>query len=322
MADKKISALTAASTPLAGTEILPIVQSGSTVNVSVNNLTTGKDVTVKGLTATSTTDNNVTVQSTGTSNAASVIIKSGNGTTSGLYSYIRMINDNTAGQDWRLGLYGDSDIQLVNATGSKNLMRWGTGGDVTVPVGNLIIGTAGKGIAVGTTSLQSNYLGTFGNSTTAANIYLASSGSGSYITGVSSSAPSAGFQTGHLTSVSKYQVQVGGTGGVEVSSGGTSWASMSDERLKDIIEPIEQAIEKVNTLRAVIGKYKTDEEGTRRSFLIAQDVEQVLPEAVGKTTLAKEKTEEFLTVAYTEVIPLLVAAVKELSAEIKAIKGV
>lgn len=44
MADKKISALTAASTPLAGTEVLPIVQSGSTVKVSVADLTAGRAV--------------------------------------------------------------------------------------------------------------------------------------------------------------------------------------------------------------------------------------------------------------------------------------
>ena len=35
MADKKISALTAASTPLAGTEVLPIVQSGNTHTADV-----------------------------------------------------------------------------------------------------------------------------------------------------------------------------------------------------------------------------------------------------------------------------------------------
>jgi hypothetical protein len=46
MADKKISALTAASTPLAGTEVLPIVQSGSTVKVAVSDLTAGRAVTV------------------------------------------------------------------------------------------------------------------------------------------------------------------------------------------------------------------------------------------------------------------------------------
>lgn len=39
MADKKISALTAATTPLAGTEVLPIVQSSATVKVAVDDLT-------------------------------------------------------------------------------------------------------------------------------------------------------------------------------------------------------------------------------------------------------------------------------------------
>jgi hypothetical protein len=48
MADKKISALTAATTPLAGTEVLPIVQSGSTVKVSVENLTLGRAVNSAG----------------------------------------------------------------------------------------------------------------------------------------------------------------------------------------------------------------------------------------------------------------------------------
>ena len=39
MADKKISALTAAALPLAGTEVLPIVQSGATVKVASDDLT-------------------------------------------------------------------------------------------------------------------------------------------------------------------------------------------------------------------------------------------------------------------------------------------
>jgi hypothetical protein len=52
MADKKISALTSATTPLAGTEVLPIVQSSTTVKVSVANLTVGQDVALKTVTAT------------------------------------------------------------------------------------------------------------------------------------------------------------------------------------------------------------------------------------------------------------------------------
>jgi len=51
MADKKISALDAATTPLAGTEVVPIVQSGATKKVSVDNLTAGKAVTASSFTA-------------------------------------------------------------------------------------------------------------------------------------------------------------------------------------------------------------------------------------------------------------------------------
>lgn len=44
MTDKKISALTAATTPLTGTEVVPIVQSGATVKVAVSDLTAGRAV--------------------------------------------------------------------------------------------------------------------------------------------------------------------------------------------------------------------------------------------------------------------------------------
>jgi hypothetical protein len=103
--------------------------------------------------------------------------------------------------------------------------------------------------------------------------------------------------------------------GVSITSGATSWSAVSDERLKDIIEPIGNAVAKVGSLRSVIGKYKSDSEGTRRSFLIAQDVQSVLPEAVDTTNA------DAFGVRYSEVIPLLVAAIKELTAEVNALKN-
>lgn len=54
MADVKISALPLASTPLAGTEILPIVQSATTDQVTVANLTAGRAVSASSLTLTTT----------------------------------------------------------------------------------------------------------------------------------------------------------------------------------------------------------------------------------------------------------------------------
>ena len=50
MADSKISALPASTTPLAGTEVLPIVQSGATKQVSVVNLTAGRALSAAELT--------------------------------------------------------------------------------------------------------------------------------------------------------------------------------------------------------------------------------------------------------------------------------
>jgi hypothetical protein len=51
MADKKISQLTAATTPLAGAEVLPIVQGGSTVKVSAADLTAGRAISATSVAA-------------------------------------------------------------------------------------------------------------------------------------------------------------------------------------------------------------------------------------------------------------------------------
>ena len=49
MSNSKISALPSATTPLAGTETLPVVQSGATTQVSVANLTAGRTQTSNGI---------------------------------------------------------------------------------------------------------------------------------------------------------------------------------------------------------------------------------------------------------------------------------
>jgi hypothetical protein len=102
------------------------------------------------------------------------------------------------------------------------------------------------------------------------------------------------------------------SGGVYLGATGVAWIALSDERFKDIIEPISDALNKVNNLRSVVGKYKTDEEGKRRSFLIAQDVQAVFPEAIDAADPEK------LGLAYSDVIPLLVASIKELNAKVDA----
>lgn len=55
MSNSKISALTSATTPLAGTETLPIVQSSATVKVAVSDLTAGRSVSGANFVVTSST---------------------------------------------------------------------------------------------------------------------------------------------------------------------------------------------------------------------------------------------------------------------------
>ena len=71
MANSKISALPSATTPLAGTEVLPIVQSGATDQVTVANLTAGRAVSVLSLTSTNDSTINGVKVGTGAGSIAS-----------------------------------------------------------------------------------------------------------------------------------------------------------------------------------------------------------------------------------------------------------
>jgi hypothetical protein len=112
---------------------------------------------------------------------------------------------------------------------------------------------------------------------------------------------------------------IANTNGVVLSNGATSWGSLSDENIKDIIEPIDNATNKISTLRAIIGKYKTDSEDKRRLFLIAQDVEKVFPEAT--FSILNEDNTENLGLNYQDLIPVLVKAIQELSQELNELKA-
>jgi hypothetical protein len=93
-----------------------------------------------------------------------------------------------------------------------------------------------------------------------------------------------------------------------------AWSS-SDLKFKQEIEDIDDALDKVLDLRGVRFRWRTEEyedrgfpEG-RHYGVVAQDAEKVMPEIV------KEGPEGELSVAYSEIIPVLIESVKELKAE-------
>ena len=126
MADKKISALPAATTPLAGTEVLPIVQGGTTDQVSVANLTAGRAVSTGALT--------VVAADTTLDNAYSLKGKLVAGTA------VSMLRRNSSDE---VAIDEDGYGTKIGFGGRYNFAG---GGDFTVGVGNLVVGTAGKGI--------------------------------------------------------------------------------------------------------------------------------------------------------------------------------
>ena len=120
------------------------------------------------------------------------------------------------------------------------------------------------------------------------------------------------------TTTSSANLQFDGT---NLSVGGDITAFASDMRLKTSLEQIEGAVAKVCKLSGFT--YEFNDTGKslglpagRHSGVSAQQVLEVLPEAV-----ACRPIDDYLTVKYEKLVPLLIEAVKELKEEIDDLKS-
>lgn len=97
--------------------------------------------------------------------------------------------------------------------------------------------------------------------------------------------------------------------------------TISDERLKDSIEGINDALIKVGQLNGYTFKYKAD--GKVSAGVIAQEVEAVLPEAVQekKLPLKSDDDQEYKVVNYDALHGLLIEAVKELTKRVEELEA-
>ena len=92
----------------------------------------------------------------------------------------------------------------------------------------------------------------------------------------------------------------------------------SDIRLKENIQVVPNALDKVESLRGVTFDWKRD--GTPSAGVIAQEVQGVLPEAVKEVTPVKGG-DSHLSVNYHALTSILIESIKELKAEIEKLKG-
>jgi hypothetical protein len=154
MADVKISALPAASTPLAGTEVLPIVQGGITEKVSVANLTAGRDVSVNSLIVTS----NITI------NGSSVVDQTDTGTAPNeipLNQYLgNLAYQDAANIAGNVGVGGALTVQAGTAALPSIAPTGDSNTGIYFPAADTIGFAAGGviGFSVGTTASAVNYL--------------------------------------------------------------------------------------------------------------------------------------------------------------------
>jgi len=130
------------------------------------------------------------------------------------------------------------------------------------------------------------------------------------------------FLAGSTASTSDFYITVGNSQGVHLAYGTTSWAAYSDERLKNINNNIDNAVNDLMTLKAVNFSWKSDSTNKENLGLIAQDVEKVFPQIVDKSKKpnSEDKT-EYLSVRYTELVPVLVKAIQELKQELEILKN-
>jgi len=166
-------------------------------------------------------------------------------------------------------------------------------------------------------------LGTTLGATSVLNVGYASFYSGQVIGSVSGATGATGFFLVN-GALSVGAAAAGATGEIRATAEITAYYS-SDERLKENILPIDNALGKLRKLKGVMFDWKDDvvagrggEDGyfvrKHDTGVIAQEVEAVLPEVVA------ERADGFKAVRYEKLAGLIIQAINELADQVDALK--
>ncbi len=87
----------------------------------------------------------------------------------------------------------------------------------------------------------------------------------------------------------------------------------SDIKIKENIKDLDNSLKKILCIRGVTYNRKNDENKKTHIGVIAQEIEKILPEVISESDDPTDITSEnkIKTVAYTEIIPVLIEAIKE-----------
>ena len=130
-----------------------------------------------------------------------------------------------------------------------------------------------------------------------------------------------GSNIGLLNSGGSWSLKCDNSGNVTATGNVTAY---SDLRIKENIRTVDNALDKVQSMRGVY--FDRKDTGKASVGVIAQEIEQILPEVVEtqdtRTDENKDGLSDLKTVSYGNIVGVLIEAIKELRAEVAELKAV
>lgn len=302
---------------------------------TLNQNTTGSSGSCTGNAATATSATSATTATTATNQSGGTV-----SATTGSFSGLLQANGGLQGTLQR-GSYGSLSVKgtlngysgidftdelitfMVDGTGATGMYynnttwRWYFDASGVLQVGTVPGASVSGTVASATTSGSCT-----GNAATS------SSCTGNAATATSATTATTATTANAVATGNNYQMNslgvgtpASGTAG-EIRATNNVTAYYSDDRLKTKLGGIENALDKVDSLSGFY--YEANEVAQALGYtpirevgVSAQEVQKVLPEIVVPAPI----DDKYLTVRYERLVPLLVEAIKELRAEVRALKG-
>ena len=242
----------------------------------------------------------------------------------GLYPYNYILG---SGTDYSIGIFSEAEIYLAPGGNATKKFTMASTGAATFSSSVTVSPTNATGVFNINVS-SSSYQGTIYFQEAGVAKWEIGKGSGTpdfniYSYGTASTVMQIKQATGEVyiagtTDQGAYNLQVNGTG----VWGAGAYVNGSDLRLKNSITPLSNSLGLINKLNPVSYKYNEDysKDQSIQTGFIAQELQEALKDESYLDGIVKEGG-TYLSVAYQNIIPLLVKSIQELSAEIKELKG-
>ena len=228
--------------------------------------------------------------------------------------------------NWTVNAAGNNTYQLGSATAATAYFQ-GSGahywfnaaagtGTISSPTQAMTL-TATGALLVGCTTAPNP-----GAPTTASGFSINGIGNDAYISQKIDDAPCGYFRRdGTDGTVFSFNKANSNVGTIAVTALATTYNSISDYRLKEAVQPIVGGLDRVNALKPSIYKWKVN--GSAGEGFIAHELAEVVPAAVTgeKDAVNADGSIKSQGIDMSRVVPILVAAIQELTARVQTLEA-